>query len=316
MWSNNSPFPIKFNKSSYILKSSISEEIKDNISNNIFSEFTFKTPIKEINNSNESDNVTPFKLDFKYYLENQHSSGPFIYNHTNNHLFSFNKSPNLNKNQLFQDEEKDFLFIRKTSDISSFKMSPESMQNNINYYSFNNNKNNENLLLIENMKKDYVNNDGTIKKNLCFLFNKVNNDNSDKSLNYHFDINLNNSLKNENKENIQSSNKNNKFIVNLNKPIKKDSLKKVFECSGSTFTTISTIINHKKRRLRKNNEQLFLLKKFYSEHKYWNKSQIREISCKIGIKENKVYKWLWDQRNKETKNAKFIINKKLEKNVV
>ena len=309
MWSNNSPFPKKINKSSYILKSSFSEKIKDNISNNIFSEITFKTPIKEINNSVENNNATPFKLDFKYYLENQNSSGPFPFNHINNQLFSFNKSPNPKQNQLFRDEEKDFFLIRKTSEISSLKISPESITKNIHYYSFNNINNNDNLLLTENKKKDNINNDGIIKKNLFFLFNKVNNNNSDKSLNHHYDINLN-------KENIQNNNINNKFIFNLNRRIKKDSSKKMFECSGSTFTTISTIINHKKKRLRKNNEQLFLLKKFYSEHKYWNKSQIKEISCKIGIKENKVYKWLWDQRNKETKNAKFIINKKLENNVI
>ena len=318
MWSNNSPFPKKFNKSSYILKSSFSEEIKDNISNNIFSEITFKTPIKEINNSVENNNATPFKLDFKYYIESQNSSGPFPFNDINNQLFSFNKSPNPNHNQLFLGEAKNFFLSRKATEISSLKISPESMTKNINYYSFNNSNNNDNdnFLLTENKKKDNVKNDGIIKKNLCFLFNKVNNDNSDKSLNYHYDINLNNSFKNEDKENIQNNNINNKFIFNLNKPIKKDSSKKMFECSGSTFTTISTIINHKKKRLRKNNEQLFLLKKFYNEHKYWNKSQIKEISCKIGIKENKVYKWLWDQRNKETKNAKFIINKKLETTVV
>ena len=320
MWSNNSPFPKKFNKSSYILKSSFSEKIKDNISNNIFSEITFKTPIKEeINNSVDNNNINPFKLDLKYYLENQNSSGPFPFNHINNHLFSFNSPPNRNQNLLFQDEEKDIFLNKKISDISSFKISPESMVKNINYSSLNNSNNKENLLLTENEKKDKENYDGIFKKNLYFLFNKVNevnNDNSEQYLNHHYDNNLNNSFKNEDKENIQNNNINNKFIFNLNIPIKKDSSKKIFECSGSTFTTISSIINPKKKRLRKNNEQLFLLKKFYSEHKYWNKSQIKEISNKIGIKENKVYKWLWDQRNKESKNAKFIINKKLEKNVV
>ena len=37
---------------------------------------------------------------------------------------------------------------------------------------------------------------------------------------------------------------------------------------------------------------------------------IKEISQRTGLKENKVYKWLWDQRNKEYKQTKFIINKK------
>ena len=37
--------------------------------------------------------------------------------------------------------------------------------------------------------------------------------------------------------------------------------------------------------------------------------KIKRISEEIGLEENKVYKWLWDQKNKEHKNAKFVINK-------
>ena len=33
----------------------------------------------------------------------------------------------------------------------------------------------------------------------------------------------------------------------------------------------------------------------------------KKISKETGLKENKVYKWLWDQRNKDLKTAKFII---------
>ena len=52
-----------------------------------------------------------------------------------------------------------------------------------------------------------------------------------------------------------------------------------------------------------------MLKKFYKEHKIWSKAQIKEISQTIGLKENKVYKWLWDQRNKEMKATKFVVKK-------
>ena len=65
----------------------------------------------------------------------------------------------------------------------------------------------------------------------------------------------------------------------------------------------------KKKRLRKNNEQLELLSKFYTENKNWSKKQIKEISENIGLKENKIYKWLWDQKNKEYKITKFVVNK-------
>ena len=37
---------------------------------------------------------------------------------------------------------------------------------------------------------------------------------------------------------------------------------------------------------------------------------------KISLKENKVYKWLWDQRNKELKATKFVVKKDGNKNLV
>ena len=52
-----------------------------------------------------------------------------------------------------------------------------------------------------------------------------------------------------------------------------------------------------------------LLSKFYTENKNWSKKQIKEISQNIGLKENKIYKWLWDQKNKEYKATKFVVNK-------
>ena len=98
------------------------------------------------------------------------------------------------------------------------------------------------------------------------------------------------------------------FMFSSPRNVKKS--KKIFECSGSTVATNSSNKNsYKKRRFRKNNDQLLLLKKFYDENKTWSKSQIKEISQKINLKENKVYKWLWDQRNKEIKANKFIVKK-------
>ena len=82
----------------------------------------------------------------------------------------------------------------------------------------------------------------------------------------------------------------------------------------SNFLPIPSKKLLKKKRLRKNNEQLELLSKFYSENKNWSKEQIKEISERIGLKENKIYKWLWDQKNKEYKITKFVVNKNKEKN--
>ena len=48
---------------------------------------------------------------------------------------------------------------------------------------------------------------------------------------------------------------------------------------------------------------------FLEERKKEKIMNMEEISKKIGLKENKVYKWLWDQRNKEIKAAKFVVKK-------
>ena len=150
--------------------------------------------------------------------------------------------------------------------------------------------------------------------------NKENkNNNNNKNL-------INNEIINQNNDNKNTVNNNNIIITNSH-AIKNDKInndkgeeifsspinkkpKKIFECSGSTLGTNSSKSSTRKRRFRKNNDQLVMLSQFFNEHKHWSKNQIKEISQKTGLKENKVYKWLWDQRNKEYKATKFIINKK------
>ena len=109
-----------------------------------------------------------------------------------------------------------------------------------------------------------------------------------------------NSVKNENFNNINNSNL---FISPQNK-IKR---KTIFECSASTNNESLSSLRKKKRRARKNREQLKYLCLFYHENKHWTKEQIKKISEEIGLKENKVYKWLWDQKNKEYKSSKFVV---------
>ena len=138
--------------------------------------------------------------------------------------------------------------------------------------------------------------------------------------------NLNEVFNNAKNENICSLNNNNKYTTKENTTDNKDSIsqdflissppkkvinKKLFECSGSTMfkSTSAKSSQKKKRRFRKNYEQLQKLSLFYSENKHWSKNQIKKISEETGLKENKVYKWLWDQKNKEYRNAKFIVNK-------
>ena len=48
---------------------------------------------------------------------------------------------------------------------------------------------------------------------------------------------------------------------------------------------------------------------YYEKGSKWNRSDIKERSNVVGIKVTKVYKWLWDKRNKEEKKMKFLVLK-------
>jgi hypothetical protein len=118
------------------------------------------------------------------------------------------------------------------------------------------------------------------------------------------------------KEEKKSINNNISIIINGNNNDNLNKKQKVlFECSESNTPNTTMISKNfmKKKRLRKNNEQLGLLSKFYLENKNWSKKQIKEMSENIGLKENKIYKWLWDQKNKEYKITKFVVNKDKKK---
>ena len=137
-------------------------------------------------------------------------------------------------------------------------------------------------------------------------YNNFNNCNIINNINHYTNNNINNIAERKRRNcNLQISRQ---FI--FSSPLCTTKPKKIFECSGSSVATnYSNKIIYKKRRFRKNNDQLSLLKQFYEENKTWSKSQIKELSQKLSLKENKVYKWLWDQRNKEIKANKFVIKK-------
>lgn len=100
-------------------------------------------------------------------------------------------------------------------------------------------------------------------------------------------------------------------IENLSFPnvlqTKKEKKRKIFECTDdSTSTALNSfqIFSEKKiikRRIRKSQFQLHILNEFYEKNniKYLKKEAIKDLSEKISISPNKIYKWLWDQQNKE-----------------
>jgi hypothetical protein len=248
------------------------------------------TPMSEVKNINNSNII-------EYGMNNNNLSN--IYENDLNQ----NEFTKKNLAELFNNAKNDE-FLR-----SNKKFSP-NLENNLNNNNFTNNiyypNSGNNFSIIPN-------------NNNTNLINSSNNIINNQPLD---DWENDNNKENKNPNNINIINKdqnnntsNNNFISKekaeemFDSPINKKP-KKIFECSGSSITTNSSKSSARKRRFRKNNEQLFLLSQFFNEHKHWSKNQIKEISIRTGLKENKVYKWLWDQRNKEYKTTKFIINKK------
>ena len=305
MWGTNSISQRYQSNNKIIFDGNKNYPINNSYYNNNQSEINllYQTPIKQfenIPNNNNSINITPFRFDFNHYFGNLWSSGKI----PNNNILQ--QQIILSPSQM----NKDNIPFYKKSLEKSYKLSPISQSNSHNNSISNSNNNNNNI-----NNNNLINDIG--KKNLNQLFDKAKNDKFLYDENKKIINNIKNNTYN-NKINIKNKNYNlqisRQFIysspcacaMNINKP------KKLFECSGgSTLATNSynnRIIN-KNKRFRKNNDQITILKKFYDEHKHWTKNQIKEISQKIGLKENKVYKWLWDQRNKEIKATKFIVKK-------
>lgn len=110
-------------------------------------------------------------------------------------------------------------------------------------------------------------------------------------------------------------------ILNTESRISSNSKKKqIFICSEqksistsgmkSSCPTLNSSEKKDRRRLRKTSSQLDMLHATFQENfsKDWNKEMICEIASRIGLEETKVYKWLWDKKNKQmTEKRLFII---------
>ena len=294
----------------------------------------YQTPRKQfdqvINNQN-NNNTTPFHFDFNQHFGNLWSAGQI----PNNQLW--NQNINFSPSQLKKSLEKSYKLtpISLSAKLKNISSQNNSDSDNSKSNSGSNNLNNNLILNINNDNKenglklnenlDYINplnnnNNDFSKKNLYELFNSAKNEHflsdmkkrNNNNNNTNFINNYNIFSGNNKNEVIKKKNINlqisPQFMFSSPRNIKKS--KKIFECSGSSVATnYSNKIIYKKRRFRKNNDQLSLLKQFYEENKTWSKSQIKELSQKLSLKENKVYKWLWDQRNKEIKANKFVIKK-------
>lgn len=66
-----------------------------------------------------------------------------------------------------------------------------------------------------------------------------------------------------------------------------------------------------KKRKRKSNGQLKVLKLELEKESFWDKEKITQVSLTTGLSESQVYKWFWDQKKKKAEiNREQIIEKK------
>jgi hypothetical protein len=70
-----------------------------------------------------------------------------------------------------------------------------------------------------------------------------------------------------------------------------------FKENDNQSTLFSTSKKH--RRARKSRMQMGVLQEYLRSHgTEWSKELVKEISKKSGMKQSVVYKWIWDQKNK------------------
>lgn len=240
----------------------------------------YRTPIKRapIIQNCELASPTPYKFDFNFYFGHLFSSGHLPISQIEN--FQNSSQPQKKEN---------YVFFRSSLDRSAFKITPGSEYK----IKQKNTSSNENINSQNNLD-NYDSNCNSMKKNLNQMFDKATNEKPEK-------------------ESFQESKGKSQSTYFFGSPPGRkntQNLKKIFECSGSTMFNSTEKKHLKKKRFRKNEEQLKKLITFFRENKDWSKSEIKRISVETGLKENKVYKWLWDQKNKEIKGAKFYVDKK------
>ncbi len=283
--SNNDNF-----ENSYYFYNSIKKNIKESITIN--SDFSI-TDLIDSNANNE--NILLLKDSISSNKSEISNS-----NITHNNLATDKRNKNINKNNL-------------NSNINNIINS-----NSLAYSNSNNDKNNKannfeiptiNLQLLQSPVK--IKNKIIIEEIESKISESLHKDLNPKHSNSN--LNLNNisnkannhiSTLNNNLITIQNSNGGGSAAVNdYLTPLKSSSAKKrIFECTGEEFSTVNTTQkkNRIKKRFRKSSEQLkYLMETYLNNKEAWSKELVLETSQKIGLEEKKIYKWFWDQKNKE-----------------
>jgi hypothetical protein len=67
---------------------------------------------------------------------------------------------------------------------------------------------------------------------------------------------------------------------------------------GSTCDPLDFALKHVRKRRRKSNAQLSVLRTEFETDSQWTKDRITALAEKTGLSEGQIYKWSWDYRKK------------------
>ena len=241
------------------------------------------------NTSQDKYNINPpirFGLNFYFGQPKQNFYQPIIH-----------YTPNIQPQEICypyynQEKMQTNILFKNSLAKSGYRLNPEQnvkfndIYNKPNF--INNNINNNNNNYYGNINYCPISNSNNIINNIYPTFTRVTNvqilpENNDPSK-------LSENTKENKKENISIINNNIKKEIHITKIDKTDTInitanninssnkKKLFECSETNGIDIKPKNLLKKKRVRKNGEQLELLSKFYNENKNWTKEQIKKIS--------------------------------------
>jgi hypothetical protein len=87
------------------------------------------------------------------------------------------------------------------------------------------------------------------------------------------------------------------------KPMKKKSSEEALRDITNKMNSSKNACEIRKRK-RKSNQQLKILKWEFEKEGFWNKDKILNVAKITGLSESQVYKWCWDQKKKKTDDGK------------
>jgi hypothetical protein len=291
---NNNKKPFESNKTTFKnLIPDLNKIRRENSNNNIIN--------TNDNNSNSNSNfMDSSSIGSNLHLHENNNLYFDMNNHNNNNYKNGRKlNKKIKENSLCNKINIDF------KDSDSLNSKSISKKGSFNFDGINNNSINLNKYPSSNFNINNNNNPQINSNNLqspVIIKNKIIIDNKNDS-NFTIDKNKINMNTNNHMNNNNNNNSILKDWLSLTPMRTSSGKKRIFQCTWENDSTMFNTSQKKmkiKKRLRKTTLQIEYLEECF-KNKNWMKEKevINEASTYTNLPVNKVYKWLWDQKNKE-----------------